>query len=253
MMEDKNDKIRKVVKIAVILIIIALIAFGAYYLKEKISNKNVDDGISEEQLIGDTNKAVIGSEGQGINLQEEILALNLQYPDAIAWLMVPGTSIDMPIFKSTDNSRYLRNDRDNITTKWGETFMDYRSDINKMDGMSHFIIYGHNTEVDSHFTPLLNYKNEKFLNEHKIIEMSTIKGNFKWEIFSAYTTDTNFFYIDTVFADANDYGTFLNTLKSKSMYDTKTTISSTDTILTLSTCDYVKTNGRYVVQAKLVK
>ncbi|MDD2376115.1 MAG: class B sortase [Clostridia bacterium] len=251
MLDERNERNKKIVKIVVILIIIALITGGAYYLKEKISNKNVD--ITEEQLIGDINKEVIDSEGQGINLQEEILALNLQYPDAIAWLMVPGTSIDMPIFKSTDNNRYLRNDRDNATTKWGETFLDYRSDINNMDKMSHFIIYGHNTEVDSHFTPLLNFKNEKFLNEHKIIEMSTIKGNYKWEIFSAYTTDTDFFYIDTVFADLNDYGDFLNTLKSKSVFDTKVSVSSSDTILTLSTCDYVKTNGRYVVQAKLVK
>jgi len=253
MIEEKDAKIKKVIKIAVILVVIALIVAGSFYLKDRFSKKNVDDSISKEQLIGDANKEVIGSEGQGINLQEEILALNLKYPDAIAWLMVPGTSIDMPIFKSADNTRYLRNDRDNNTTKWGETFMDYRSDINNMNNMSHFIIYGHNTEVDSHFTPLLNYKNEKFLNEHKIIEMATIKGNFKWEIFSTYTTDTDFFYIDTVFSDLNDYGNFLNNVKSKSMFDTKVSISSSDTILTLSTCDYVKKNGRFVVQAKLVK
>lgn len=251
MMDEKMERNKKIVKVVIILMVIALIVCGAYYLKEKISNKNVD--VTEEQLIGDTNKEVIDSEGQGINLQEEILALNLQYPDAIAWLMVPGTSIDMPIFQSKDNDRYLRNDRDNVTTKWGETLLDYRVDINNMDKMSHFIIYGHNTEVDSHFTPLLNYKNEKFLNEHKIIEMSTIKGNYKWEIFSAYTTDTDFFYIDVVFADLNDYGSFLNTIKSKSTIDTKVSVNSTDTILTLSTCDYGKTNGRYVVQAKLVK
>ena len=30
-------------------------------------------------------------------------------------------------------------------------------------------------------------------------------------------------------------------------------ISKEDTILTLSTCDYSKTNGRFVVQAKLIK
>jgi len=251
MMDEKMERNKKIVKVVIILMVIALIACGAYYLKEKISNKNSD--VTEEQLVGDANKEVIDSEGQGINLQEEVLALNLQYPDAVAWLMVPGTSIDMSIFQSKDNERYLRNDRDNVTTKWGETFLDYRSDINNMDKTSHFIIYGHNTEVDSHFTPLLNYKNEKFLNEHKIIEMSTIKGNYKWEIFAAYTTDTDFFYIDTVFADLNDYGSFLNTIKSKSAIDTKVSVTSSDTILTLSTCDYVKTNGRYVVQAKLVK
>ena len=250
-MDERNEKNKKIVKIVIIIIIVSLIAYGAYYLKEKISNKSVS--IAEEELIGDTNKEVISSSDQGINLQEEILALNLQYSDARAWLMIPGTSVDMPIFQSTDNDRYLRNDRDNTKTKWGETFMDYRCDINNMDNMSHFIIYGHNTEVDSHFTPLINYKNEKFLNDHKTIEMSTVKGNYKWEIFSVYTTDTSYFYIDTVFSDLTDYGNFLNSVKSKSLFDTKVSISSSDTILTLSTCDYTKTNGRFVVQAKLVK
>jgi sortase B len=253
MMNERKIDMKKIIKIVCILLLIVLIMYGAYYLKNKISNKNVEGSISEDQLIGDVNKEVISSEGQGINLQEEIVALNLKYPDAVAWLMVPGTSIDMPIFKGANNERYLRNDRDNNKTSWGETFMDYRNDINNMDNMSHFIIYGHNTEVDSHFTPLMNYKNEEFLNKHKTIEMSTIKGNYKWEIFSVYITDTNFFYIDTVFSDLNEYGKFLNTLKSKSMFDTKVGISSSDTILTLSTCEYSKTNGRFVVQAKLVK
>lgn len=252
MIDDKKINIKKIVKIIAIIVVIALIVYGAYYLKQKIS-KPVEGSITEEQLVGDTNKEVIGSEAQGINLQEEIIALNLQYPDAVAWLMIPGTSIDMPIFQSKDNDRYLRHDRDNVKTQWGETFMDYRSDIKNMDKMSHFIIYGHNTEVDSHFTPLMNYKNEKFLKEHKTIEMSTIKGNYKWEIFSTYVTDTNFFYIDTVFADTLDYGNFLSTIKSKSMYDTKVEVSSSDTILTLSTCDYGRSNGRFVVQAKLIK
>jgi sortase B len=252
MVEEKNKNIKVIVTVIVAILVISLIVYGAIYLKNKIS-KPAEGSITDEQLIGDTNKEVIGSEAQGINLQEEIMALNLKYPDAIAWLMVPGTSIDMPIFKSTNNDRYLRHDRDNVQTKWGETFMDYRSDINNMSNMSHFIIYGHNTEVDSHFTPLMNFKNEKFLNEHKIIEMSTIKGNYKWEIFSVYITDTDFFYIDTSFKDLNDYGNFLNTVKGKSMFDTKVSVSSSDTILTLSTCDYSKTNGRFVVQAKLMK
>lgn len=252
MVDENKINSKKIIQIVALLAVAALIVYGAIYLKQRISTP-VEGSISEEQLVGDVSKEVIGSEAQGINLQEEILALNIQYPDAVSWLMIPGTSVDMPVFKATNNDRYLRHDRDNVKTKWGETFMDYRNDINNMDNMSHFIIYGHNTEVDSHFTPTLNYKNEKFLNDHKVIEMATVKGNFKWEIFSVYVTDTDFFYIDTVFADKNDYGNFLSTIKGKSMFDTKVSIDSNDTILTLSTCEYSRPNGRLVVHAKLVK
>ena len=187
------------------------------------------------------------------NLQEEIKAINEKYSDAIAWIKVPGTTIDTVVFQADNNDRYLRNDRDNVATLWGETFMDYRCNIDNMTDKSHFIIYGHNTETDDHFTPLMNYKNKEFFNEHQIVEMSTLKGNYKWQIFTVYVTDTEFFYIDTNFADANEYKEFLNSVKSKSMYNTNQEISENDTILTLSTCDYTRANGRFVVQCKLIK
>ena len=37
------------------------------------------------------------------------------------------------------------------------------------------------------------------------------------------------------------------------MYNTDIDVNSNDTILTLSTCDYSVDDGRFVVQAKLVK
>ncbi len=252
---EENNKKKKILIIVLIVLAILLLVSGAVYLRYKLKNRNnVDKDIGQEQFIGDPNKEVIDSQGQGINLQEEALSLNLQYKDCIGWLMVPGTSIDIPIFQSQDNSRYLRSNRDDVYTGWGETFLDYRCDINKInEEYKHYIIYGHNTEEDTCFTPLMNYKNEEFLKNHKYIEFSTLNGNYKWEIFTAFITDTNDFYIDVIFADENEYATFLNNRKSMSIFDTGVSIDSTDTILTLSTCDYTRAEGRFVVMAKLVK
>ncbi len=244
--EVKKDNKRKILIIVLIVLAVALITAGCiWYFSSKTKNN--------ENYIGDINQEVTDSTEEGRNLQEEIQKLNEKYSDAIAWLKVPGTSIDTAIFKTTNNDRYLRNDRDNKATKWGETFMDYRCDINNMTDKSHFIIYGHNTETDDHFTPLLNYKNKEFFDKHQIVEMSTIKGNYKWQVYSVFVTDVNDFYIDTNFENANEYKEFLNNYKSKSIYDTNQAISESDTILTLSTCDYTKSNGRFVVQCKLVK
>lgn len=240
-----NNK-KKIIIIIAIILGVVLLTFGCiWYFKSKVSNP--------VEPIGDINADVIESVEEGRNLQNEIKAINEKYSDAIAWIKVPGTTIDTVVFQSDDNDRYLRNDRDNVTTKWGETFMDYRCNIDNMTDKSHFIIYGHNTETDDHFTPLMNYKNKEFFNEHQIIEMSTLKGNYRWQIFTVYVTDTEFFYIDTNFADANEYKEFLNSVKSKSIYNTNQDISENDTILTLSTCDYTRTNGRFVVQCKLIK
>lgn len=245
--KEKSDTKKTILIIAAIILAVILITVGliSYFTSHK-----KDLGVGTP--VGDVNKEVTESTQEGRDLQKEIKELNAKYPDVKAWLKVPGTGIDFPIFQSTNNDRYLRHDRDNVKTKWGETFLDYRCNIDNMDNMSHFIIYGHNTEVDSHFTPLLNYKNKDFFNTHQVIEMSTLNGNYRWQIFSVYVTDIDFFYIDTTFADLNEYGEFLSTLKGKSMYNTNVQVSSSDTILTLSTCDYTRKNGRFVVQAKLI-
>ncbi len=250
-MEENNNK-KKV--IIIVVIIVALLLAGGIYLKYKLDNPPVEGSLPKGDLIGDINQEVIDSKGQGINLQEEAFALNLQYKDCIGWLMVPGTSIDMPIFQAENNDRYLRSDRNNEYTGWGETFLDFRCNINTVnEKYTHYIIYGHNTEVDSCFTPLMNYKNKDFLSKHKYIEFSTLNGNYKWEIFSAFITDTNDFYIDVVFNDEAEFTSFITARKNMSMFDTGVSVNSDDKILTLSTCDYTRTNGRFVVMAKLVK
>ena len=252
---EENNKSKKIIIIVLVLLAILLLVGGAVYLRSKLQNPdNVEGSIGTEELIGDPEKEVIDSQGQGINLQEEALSLNLQYKDCIGWLMVPGTSIDIPIFQSQDNNRYLRNNRDNVYTGWGETFLDYRCNINNIaEKYAHYIIYGHNTEEDTCFTPLMNYKNEEFLKNHKYIEFSTLNGNYKWEIFTVFITDANDFYIDVVFENDNEYSDFLKNRKNMSMFNTGVSIDKEDTILTLSTCDYTRTEGRFVVMAKLVK
>lgn len=247
----KLNKKRIIIIISILVILISIIAGLVIYFINK--NNDGNNNIGVDYLIGDTDTEIKDSKEEGRNLQNEVKALNATYSDVIGWLKIPGTSIDTPIFKASDNEEYLKHDREKNNTKWGEEFLDYRVNINNMDNMSHFIIYGHNTKTDDNFTPLLNYKNEQFLRDHNIIEFSTLNGNYKWEIFSTYVTDINFFYIDTNFADANEYTQFLYTIESKRMYNTGVEVIGNETILTLSTCDYSKKDGRFVVHAKLIK
>ncbi len=250
----KNKKV--IIIVAVILVIILILgSIGFYIFLKSKNNVPQDDGngnIGVSVLIGNTDAPVVESSEEGRSLQKEIEELHTTYPEAVAWLKVPGTSIDTPVFQAADNEKYLKNDRDGNSTKWGEEFLDYRCNIDNTTDKSHFIVYGHNTKSDDNFTPLLNYKNEEFLKNHGIIEFSTLNGNYRWQIFSVYVTNTEFFYIDTSFEDAIEFSQFIFTLESKSMYDTGTEIYGDETILTLSTCDYSLSDGRFVVQAKLI-
>lgn len=250
-----EKKKKKIIIIATIILLLIIACITCIFIFTKNNNKPPQD-LGNDNNIGQVIEQPIideeSKENDGRNLQNETKALNATYSDVIGWLVVPGTTIDTPVFQSTNNNRYLRNDRDNKYYMWGEEFLDYRCNINNMDNMSHFIIYGHNSENEDNFTPLLKYKNQDFFKENNIIEFSTLNGNYKWQIFSVYVTDTDFFYIDTNFANAEEYSEFLKTLKSKSMYDTGVELFGNETILTLSTCDYTRKNGRFVVQAKLI-
>lgn len=249
MIEEKNKNYKIFIILAIILGI-SIIGFVLYFYFSKADRKE----LGKDYSIGDLSQEVMDSKSEGRDLVQDINDINKNYKDAVAWLKVLGTSIDSPVFQSTDNARYLRNDRENNKTRWGENFLDYTCDLSKIDDeMQHYIIYGHNTEVDTRFTPLLNYKNMDFFKEHQIIELATLNKIYKFQIFSVYKTDTSFYYIENDFKDEVEYGEFLQTIKDKSEYNTSVEVTSDDTILTLSTCDYSIKDGRYVVHAKLMK
>lgn len=243
-----NPKKRKEQKIIIITFIsIFMIAFVGLVVSLLVSG-------TSNNIQAQNAKKVTDSRQENRNLQEEIKKVNETYKEAKAWLKVPGTSIDSAVYQSTDNDRYLRNDKDNIQTRWGENFIDYRCNLDNITNpMQNYVIYGHNTEIDTRFTPLLEYKDKTFFDDHQIIELATLNGYYRFQVFAAYQTTTDFYYIDTNFKDAKDFESFVNSLKEKSAYDNNVEVTSEDTILTLSTCDYSIENGRFVVHAKLLK
>lgn len=255
-MANKKNNVGFII-LTVVIALMLIIGIAAFILNNIFSNKKLEkpgEELGYDIFIGDENAQVTTSVDESRNLVEEIKSINVTYKDAVAWLKIPGTTIDYPIFQATDNIRYYRQDRDGVTKKWGETYLDYRCNLNTLkNNMTNIIIYGHNTETDNRFTPLLNYKKQEFYNTHKYIELATLEGIYKYEIFTVYSTDTKFYYIDTVFENDVVYNNFLKSLVDKSRYATGVEVISQDSILTLSTCDYSKKDGRFVVHAKLVK
>ena len=88
--------------------------------------------------------------------------------------------------------------------------------------------------------------------DNQIIQLSTLKYNTMWQIFSVYKIEAESYYITTDFSDNDSFATFANTMRSRSIYDFGVNITSNDKLLTLSTC-YNDNGVRLVVQAKLVK
>ena len=168
-METNNKNKNRIIIICIVVVIsLAIIGLGvSIYINSK-NNKQTEE-ISEAEYDIEANR----------NFQNEIIALNATYTDAVAWLKVPDTSIDDPVFKGVTNDDYFAKDREQEEKKYGELFMDYRCNLNNMENMAHFIIYGHNPEDSTYFSDLLKYEKEEFFKNHKVIYMSTINGNYK--------------------------------------------------------------------------
>ncbi|MCT2537083.1 class B sortase [Aquibacillus koreensis] len=171
--------------------------------------------------------------------------------DTIGWVTVPNTVIDYPVVKTEDNEFYLDHNFEQENSSAGAIFMDYR---NAGDGDDrHTIIYGHHMKDGSMFKQLTKYQSKEFFEENRTITLNTLYQQTKWEVFSAYVTTTDFYYIATQFRSNRDYLGFLNQLQEKSIHDTAMDLSEDDQVLTLSTCSYDFDDARFVVHARRVR
>lgn len=172
-------------------------------------------------------------------------------PDVVGWITIPGTAIDYPVVQAKDNKYYLTHDAVKKSSAAGAIFMDYR--VDRLARKGNVILYGHHMKDGSMFAGLMQYKDKKFFDSHPVIEFATAEGMETWEIFAAYITDTEFYYIQTDFTDDSQYLALIRKMQSKSLFKSDITLTAEDDVLTLSTCTYEVKDGRFVVNARRVK
>lgn len=170
--------------------------------------------------------------------------------DTVGWIQVPGTNVNYPFVKTTDNSYYLNHSFDKSYNTSGWVFLDYR---NNFTSDKNLIIYAHGRYDNTMFGSLRNITTNGWLNnpDNFIIKISTPEENTLWQIFSIYKIPNTSDYLDVSFNTSEDFLTFTTKLINRSIYNFNTKVSSTDRIITLSTCynDDIKS----VLHAKLIK
>lgn len=170
--------------------------------------------------------------------------------DVVGWIKVNGTNINYPFVQSKDNKYYLTHSFNKSYNNAGWVFLDYRNNnINNRNT----IIYAHGRTDKTMFGTLRKVLNNGWINNtnNYVIKISTEKENSLWQIFSIYHIPTTNDYLQTEFKDEREYQRFLNILKNRSNHNFNTSITSNDTILTLSTC--YNDSEKMIVHAKLIK
>ena len=232
--------------------LVCVFLFSAYKVgtigKEYYDNRKV---LKRVQVIyKESEDFEVKSTGQPRLQFNNLLEIN---PDIVGWIEVEETNINYPILQADNNDYYLNRNYLKEESRAGSIFLDYRNDIEESNKNS--VIYGHRMKDGSMFGQLKKYLDEDFFHNHSTILYDTLYESYELEVFSAYKTTTDFYYIQTDFSDEEEYGAFLDTLQEKSFHNYTGTIEVEDTIVTLSTCDYGldRDTGRLVVHAKLIK
>lgn len=175
------------------------------------------------------------------------------------WLVVPGTNIDYPImWTPEEEDYYLYRGFDGSDDLNGCLILDTDSSLNPLT--TNLIIHGHNMKSGAMFGNLTDYEEKSYFEEHKFITLHTEECQRNYEVIAVFRsqvykkTDNVFKFYKFFLANTKEeFDDFYENIKKLSIYDTGVTAEFGDRFITLSTCVYHVTNGRFVVVAKEIE
>ena len=231
---------------------------------ESASEAASDTPASSASSTAASGSSATGAPGsiENISLSSKLKQGISRNSDTVAWLKVPGTTIDDAVIQYSDNDYYLRLDEDKNYDVFGCYMADYNCflDQNRSGLSRNTIIYGHSDYKDNpngkRFSQLFNYTDLNFLKSNPYIYMATEKEELVWQVFAVFYTNINFNYIQAN-PTADVMAEIVKEAKSRSEYIIDLDVTSSDKVLTLSTCTKYYNeanyeNYRFVVMAKLL-
>ena len=170
--------------------------------------------------------------------------------DICAWIYIPGTDVDYPVLKGTDNSYYLSHDAYGEYSPDGAIFVDAGNDTDFQDFDT--VIYGHNMSSGTMFKTLHNYEDESFWKKNRSVYVYMPDAVMCYSVFAAYRTNDRHIFTYNDFGDNEVRRMYIKNIFDKN-FDTgivknDETVDVDSKLLTLSTCCGMD-GKRWLVQA----
>ncbi len=264
----KADRRRKLWIAACSIVAVACIGyFAMYYIRADRSEQrweNLSNLIGSNALAGQPQAqnpfyTVIKEEDTEIpDVLDKYITLYNSNKNLIGWIKIDDTIIDYPVMQCNDNTYYLEHNFDQKEDRAGALFLDCNCDV--VRGNDNYIIYGHHMTSGKMFASLPKYESESYYQDHPYIRFDTIYEEAVYQVMYAfrskvYTEDQVVFkyyqFIDAY--SEEEFNSYMQEMADMAYYDTGVTAVYGDSLLTLSTCDYQETNGRFVVVAKRIQ
>ena len=236
-----------------ILILSAVVFFSSvgvllYYWHQDRSDKSVREQVADlfgKQIEG-------GDEG----IPPEFQALYAENPDTVGWLRIDGTNVDGVVMHAPDTlEKYLHTD---FNGQYSARGMFYVAEKNDMLNSDNIIIYGHHMNDGTMFGQLELYQDAAYGAAHSTIVFNTIYGYRTYQLVAAIRTrvladwEPGFKYYEYTGHDDVQFWEYVDFIQNNRLYDTGVELQPGDRLLTLSTCAYHETDGRFIIIAKQV-
>ena len=176
--------------------------------------------------------------------------------DFVGWLTIPGINLDSPVVQTEDSEYYLHRDFFGEENANGQIILDAKCD--PYTPSYNLVISGHNMRSGKMFGNLPSYSSKSFWQNHKLIEFDNLMERKLYVVMAAfysanYDVDEEGFRYNADIQYSIDLKNWLREIEENQIYDTEIDAEFGDEFLTLTTCNYHRKNGRFVVICRKVR
>ena len=246
-----RDNIKQIIiKVFFLISLTVFIVSAAYITNYFLSARHQDSIIEQARSVWHET-----ADEPELSVIEQLLQENSDFK---GWITVPNTKIDNPIYQTDNNDFYLTHNQQKQKSAYGALFFDSKNVITESETDKNLVIYGHHMKNGSMFANLTKYKELSFYKQNPTVEFATLYGNGTYKVYAAFVLnaskadDNDYIYNISrkSFIDDNDFDSWVNEARERSLINTGVDVKNGDNIITLVTCTYDFDNARFVVMAR---
>lgn len=187
------------------------------------------------------------------------------------YVYIPNSYVNNYVAQGSDNSYYLTHAADGSYNSNGSIYAHYRNNLSSVSALSrNTVLFGHNKSLSrfsgnlSNLGSILRFQDYDYAAARRTITLTINGETATFVIFAALDCEVrndrqNFYYWQTNPSDSS-WSSILSQAKDRSYWDYGVDVSTSDKVLTLSTCSYdwgydsgYNTYAKFVVMARMLR
>lgn len=240
--------------ICFMVLLISLFMVVHYYVSEDQAEEEFEALVELMEEVETTDVEEMNGDENVQSPLEKYQELFRMNNDMYGWISIDGTNINYPVMYAPDRKDYyLKKNFEKEYSAYGVPYIAEHCD--PYEPSDNIIIYGHHMKNGSMFSNLMKYESEEFYHSQKTLNFDSMTEMAVYEIIAVFKTtvydDTGFkYYLFTDAETKEEFDSYINKCKTLSLYEIEASAEYGDQLITLSTCEYSRKNGRMVVVAK---